>query len=337
VQQACCCSIIYIPLTEANSPLKEQLIRRLTENEMNTLQAEKTESNEPKTEARTDDGGVLTKADAEPAAERGRVGQEPVGHGARSRSYRHAAQGAALALALGIGWSAGSQGLSAAAPAKAPAPDWFAAATAAMSKAQDQVASIAIEVKGINNSIATLTQSLGDDRRQSEDHEKRVIRELEQISNAAETLATKLDEANRRGVAPARAEAALQAASSGSPPVPAEIPAPSEEIRMATALAVLSGTTAETKLAPPKTALEPMPVTAAPMTTAPRKLAKIAGWVLRDVYNGNALIEAPQRVLYEVAPGKILGGIGRVEAIERKGRQWVVVTNKGIIAHDGTP
>jgi hypothetical protein len=335
VQQACCCSIIYIPLTEANSPLKEQLIRRLTENEMNAPQAEKTESNEPKTEARTADGGILTQADAEPAAERARVGQEPVGHGARSRSYRHAAQGAALALALGIGWSAGSQGLSAAAPAN-PAPDWVAAATAAMSNAHDQVASIAIEVKGINNSIASLTQSLGDDRRQSEDHEKRVIRELEQISHAAETLATKLDEANQRGVEPARA-AASPAASSGSPPVPAETSGPSEEIRMATALAVLSDTTAETKLAPPKTALEPMPVAAAPMTTAPRKLAKIAGWVLRDVYNGNALIEAPQRVLYEVAPGKILGGIGRVESIERKGRQWVVVTNKGIIAHDGTP
>ncbi|MGX7705941.1 hypothetical protein [Methylobacterium sp. Gmos1] len=64
---------------------------------------------------------------------------------------------------------------------------------------------------------------------------------------------------------------------------------------------------------------------------AAAKPGTIEGWVLRDVYDGMAMIENRNRRLVEVGPGDTLPGAGRVEAIERRGRSWVVVTSKGVI------
>lgn len=54
-------------------------------------------------------------------------------------------------------------------------------------------------------------------------------------------------------------------------------------------------------------------------------------YVLRDVIGGVALIERRDGLIEEVAPGDDLPGAGRVTAIERRGREWVVVTTRGII------
>ncbi|MFC1460720.1 hypothetical protein ACETIH_29190 [Microvirga arabica] len=58
----------------------------------------------------------------------------------------------------------------------------------------------------------------------------------------------------------------------------------------------------------------------------------VDGWVLREVYKGAALVESRNRRLYEVMPGGILPGVGKVEAIERRGTRWVVLTDKGFIS-----
>lgn len=71
-----------------------------------------------------------------------------------------------------------------------------------------------------------------------------------------------------------------------------------------------------------------------PEASATAKAAKtdpVEGWVLREVYNGSALVESRSRGLYEVMPGNVIPGVGRVEAIERRGARWVVVTDKGFI------
>ncbi len=62
-----------------------------------------------------------------------------------------------------------------------------------------------------------------------------------------------------------------------------------------------------------------------------RKTEPVDGWVLREVYNGSALVESRNRRLYEVMPGGMLPGVGRVESIERRGARWVVLTDKGFI------
>ncbi|MGO4387971.1 hypothetical protein AB4Y85_10570 [Microvirga sp. 2YAF29] len=75
-------------------------------------------------------------------------------------------------------------------------------------------------------------------------------------------------------------------------------------------------------------------VTAAAAAAAPestRKTEPVDGWVLREVYNGSALVESRNRRLYEVMPGGVIPGVGRVESIERRGARWVVLTDKGFI------
>ncbi|WP_457105609.1 hypothetical protein [Methylobacterium sp. P5_C11] len=57
----------------------------------------------------------------------------------------------------------------------------------------------------------------------------------------------------------------------------------------------------------------------------------IDGWALRDVYEGTAILENRRRRLVEVSPGDILPGVGRVEGVERHGREWVVVTRQGLV------
>ena len=57
------------------------------------------------------------------------------------------------------------------------------------------------------------------------------------------------------------------------------------------------------------------------------------GYVLRNVRDGVALVES-RAGLREVLPGDNLPGAGRVRSIERRGRQWVVITTNGLIDAD---
>jgi hypothetical protein len=61
------------------------------------------------------------------------------------------------------------------------------------------------------------------------------------------------------------------------------------------------------------------------------KTAPVEGFVLREVYDGVALVEGRNNRLYEVGPGSNLPGVGRVESIERRGKTWAVLTPKGVI------
>lgn len=79
----------------------------------------------------------------------------------------------------------------------------------------------------------------------------------------------------------------------------------------------------------------PAPATTAasdPKTTP--KPATVDGWMLRDVYDGVALLEGRSGGLREVAPGQFVAGIGEIRSIERRGRSWVVVTSRGLIEAD---
>jgi len=73
------------------------------------------------------------------------------------------------------------------------------------------------------------------------------------------------------------------------------------------------------------------PIKSDPIKSEPVKSEPVDGWVLREVYNGAALVENRNRRLYEVMPGGMLPGVGRIEGIERRGARWVVVTDKGFI------
>jgi hypothetical protein len=59
--------------------------------------------------------------------------------------------------------------------------------------------------------------------------------------------------------------------------------------------------------------------------------AILEGWVLRDVFNGAAMIQTPRNGILEVIPGDVLPGLGRIEGVRRQDGRWVVVTSRGLI------
>jgi hypothetical protein len=73
---------------------------------------------------------------------------------------------------------------------------------------------------------------------------------------------------------------------------------------------------------------------AKPAAKEPPKDVQLDGWTLHEVYDGVALIEGRNRRLYEVGQGGVIPGVGPVEAIERRGKRWVVVTQKGFIGNE---
>ncbi len=68
----------------------------------------------------------------------------------------------------------------------------------------------------------------------------------------------------------------------------------------------------------------------APTPAAPASAEKplIANWVVRDVYDGIALVEGPHGAM-EVIEGETIPGIGMVKSIERRGSGWIVLTSRG--------
>ncbi len=56
----------------------------------------------------------------------------------------------------------------------------------------------------------------------------------------------------------------------------------------------------------------------------------ITNWVVRDVYDGIALVESPRGSI-EVTPGETIPGAGTVKSIERRGAGWIVITSRGLV------
>ena len=65
-------------------------------------------------------------------------------------------------------------------------------------------------------------------------------------------------------------------------------------------------------------------------TNGQRNPQLITNWVVRDVYDGIALVESPRGSI-EVTPGETIPGEGTVKSIERRGTGWIVITNLGLV------
>ncbi|WP_271201234.1 hypothetical protein [Methylopila turkensis] len=88
------------------------------------------------------------------------------------------------------------------------------------------------------------------------------------------------------------------------------------------------------KPAPALAAAKPAP--ADPETTGSIAATPDAGgrvvrnWTVREVYDGVALLDGRDGVI-EVMRGARAPGLGRIRSIERRDRQWVVVTDRGVV------
>lgn len=102
------------------------------------------------------------------------------------------------------------------------------------------------------------------------------------------------------------------------------VPAPASHAAPANVLAATPAATVVNTALAARASLgkaDPGPVKPVPAVT----------WMLRDVYDGLALVEGRGGALREVAPGEHLPGMGEVRSIERRGRAWVVLTSRGAI------
>ncbi|MEL6060258.1 MULTISPECIES: hypothetical protein [unclassified Methylobacterium] len=73
------------------------------------------------------------------------------------------------------------------------------------------------------------------------------------------------------------------------------------------------------------------PADVKPKAPASDKPPVIDSWAVREVYDGMAILENRRHRLLEIGPGETLPGFGRVEGIERHGRDWRVVTRQGVV------
>lgn len=229
---------------------------------------------------------------------------------------RHGALAATLALALGLGWLGGSQALSGAGGGREPAaPAWAEAAATGIRQSREDVVRLSGDVRALKVSVEAVRDGL--DRQKREGAAKPVIERLDRLERTAQDASALT----------ARLGAQLDRLDL------AKLAALGERLdRIERHLAATAGAAAATTAAVAKPAPMADPVqTGSIAAKADAKHAPLEGWALREVYDGVALVESRDNRLHEVSPGQTLPGVGRVEAIERHGKAWVVLTDKGII------
>jgi hypothetical protein len=67
------------------------------------------------------------------------------------------------------------------------------------------------------------------------------------------------------------------------------------------------------------------------MPAAETRPTTIAGWMLREVANGTAVLEGPNGV-WRVRRGDTVPGAGRIDSILLWGNRWIVATSQGLIS-----
>lgn len=256
-------------------------------------------------------------------------------------AHKPVAAAAAIALAAGLGFMAGKEGGSrpVAQLALVPAgPD--------VRQLDGELTRLSSEVQLMKASLTTNERARDIAPKQAQQIERlersgqdqagkisRLTESLERVERAQRettklsALAERIDRMEKSMAAPASTAAVAPPAvpvppTAAPPPVVAAVtPPPKPTTVAATAPEVEKTGSIESRSAK---------VDVAKQETDPRRI-QLDGFVVRDVDDGYALIESRTGRFFEVAAGQTLSGIGRVESVERRGRQWVVVTAKGYI------
>jgi hypothetical protein len=221
---------------------------------------------------------------------------------------------AAVALAALGGAAAGGYGLA----RHQPADPALVGAVAALHQGQGDVVRLTGDVKSLKIAVDALKDGLDRARPDAAQRQSQILDRIDRAERAPQDLAVGV---SRLGEQLGRIEAAAKEPGTHLAGLTERL----ERIERQIAATAKPTATAAGPAAPP--APEP-----AAQTGSVAKDAPVEGWVLREVYDGVALIEGRNRRLVEVGPGEQVPGVGRVEAIERRGKRWVVVTAKGLIA-----
>jgi len=235
--------------------------------------------------------------------------------GGRAFPARLAAQAAVALLLVGAGWSASYMGTL----ANEGAIRKLQIETA---RSQEILARLSSDLDALKNAMAAAKDVEHTASTASASGQAKLADKVERLAIAVQEPGRKLTAIEGRLD---RMESQIMTTLAGLSAKPAPAAAP--------AAPPAAETAARDDAPAPKPAKVELPVKAeAPAKMEPpAKTEPVDGWVLREVYNGAALVESRNRRLYEVMPGGILPGVGRVEAIQRRGTRWVVLTDKGFI------
>ena len=234
-----------------------------------------------------------------------------------AHAYRvPAAAAAALVAALLTGYGLGVAGqVSETGKTSAKSAALLASSAKDLREAQGQIVQLASELKSIKGAVENMKgdreKSRGDILAKQAQLSERVERAGQENASRIGRLAEQLDRIEKS----TRQAAADKAADKADKPEKVAAAAPIPPAKPGRDVAH-TGSIAEPKAADQK--------------TDPRK-TPLDGYVVRDYDDGYALIETRSGRYIDVAVGYNLPGVGKVEAIERRGRQWVVVTPKGYI------
>ena len=228
----------------------------------------------------------------------------------------HATRAAALVVAIGLGWAGGSQALSSGKQASPVMPEWAEAATAGILQNRDDLVRLTGDVRVLKNIVEAMKDSFDQAKIEAAGQQRILIERTDGLERTAQETAAKIAHV-------LEASGRIERASADAGAKLVGLAGRLDDIeRQAKAAAVKPVATA---------ADGPSHTGSVPEAKAAAKEIPLEGWILRDVYAGVALVESRGGRLHEVVPGTKLPSVGRVEAIERRGRTWVVVTSKGII------
>lgn len=251
-------------------------------------------------------GGRIASAEAAPA----KAAPAPAKTAPRLDGRLMGVAGGALALGLICG-----AGLTAASLPRGGQGEVLAEVHAGIDATRTESARIGTEVEQLGRVLAALKESQEAARKEAAGRSAGLT---ERVAKAEQGLTGKISALGERVEQAEREQGAKLAALTTQIEKRAAVVTPPAPVQQATATATPA------KPEPTQTgSIEPK--------KAPEKPAVVEAWAVRDVYDGTAILEDRRRRLVEVGPGDSVPGLGRVEGIERRGREWVVVTRQGLI------
>ena len=252
---------------------------------------------------------------------------DAVGRG-RDRWFGYAAQGALVVAIVGFGWAIGGHLY-----AGHSSSERVAAESAIRAKAEADQIELRKTTMAMATDIRALKTSL--DALKAAGSRSPTSDEMHALERNVEALKGKLDAA--------KTETATALVQLGGKVDKAQAEPAAKLHDMAERLERIEKQTAAplttASIAPAAVTVTPTPVPLAhakqptPLAAPEADIKKpqlITGWVVRDVYDGIALVEGPRGPL-EVIPGVSIPGAGTVKSIERRGAGWIVVTTRGLV------
>ena len=233
---------------------------------------------------------------------------------ARPPAARYLPFAAAVLFGLGVGWLAGTR----VPDAEASAPGWAEAAASIRDTHADLIR-VTGDVKALKVTVDAMKDTFDKGRpdggvRQLAERLDRSERGSQDVVARLAKLGEQLDRVERAQPDGAKLRAEL-----------------AERLdRMERSIVATANTVAGAGAAATAKTQVPEPTQTASLPKFDPRQTQLEGWSLLEVYDRAALVEFRKRT-FEVAVGDTIQTLGKVLGIEKSGKMWMVVTEKGFI------